>query len=110
MDQRLTEILKELRSHLEALYGNRLVKTVVYGSQARGDARPWSDIDVAVVLKGPGLVPLAVAGSGCLLHLQERLAQLLLFLRADHCHHHKEPGGNVLPGLINVAVQLLFFG
>jgi predicted nucleotidyltransferase len=53
MDQRLTEILKELRSHLEALYGNRLVKTVVYGSQARGDARPWSDIDVAVVLKGP---------------------------------------------------------
>lgn len=53
MNQRLTEIVQELRSHLEALYGDRLVRMVVYGSQARGDARPWSDIDVAVALKGP---------------------------------------------------------
>lgn len=53
MNERLTEILQELRSRLKALYGDRLVKTVVYGSQARGDARPWSDIDVAVVLEGP---------------------------------------------------------
>ena len=53
MSERLSEILKELRQGLEALYGDRLVKTVVYGSQARGDARPWSDIDVAAVLRGP---------------------------------------------------------
>lgn len=53
MNERLTEILRELDRHLRALYGDRLLKTVVYGSQARGDARPWSDIDVAVVLQGP---------------------------------------------------------
>lgn len=53
MNQRLAEIVKELRSALRAHYGERLVKAVVYGSQARGDARPWSDVDVAVVLKGP---------------------------------------------------------
>jgi len=31
-------------------YGDRLVKLLLYGSQARGDARPWSDVDVLAVL------------------------------------------------------------
>jgi len=46
-------ILRELRFRLEALYGNRLVHLRLYGSQARGDAVPGSDIDVLVVLRGP---------------------------------------------------------
>jgi len=47
------QALSELRQRLETVYGDRLVRLVLYGSQARGDARPWSDIDVLVVLKGP---------------------------------------------------------
>ena len=49
----LAKILRELRQALEALYGERLVHLVLFGSQARGDAEPGSDIDVLVVLKGP---------------------------------------------------------
>ena len=49
----LRTILAELRRRFEDLYGDRLVKMVLYGSQARGDARRSSDIDVMVVLKGP---------------------------------------------------------
>lgn len=45
-------VLDELRARLRELYGERLVKLVLFGSQARGDARPDSDIDVMVVLKG----------------------------------------------------------
>ena len=45
-------MLRELRRRLEALYGKRLVKLVLFGSQARGDANVDSDIDVLVVLKG----------------------------------------------------------
>jgi predicted nucleotidyltransferase len=45
-------ILAELRAGLEALYGERLAEVVLYGSQARGDAAPDSDIDVLIVLKG----------------------------------------------------------
>lgn len=39
MNEKLTAILAELRQYLEALYGERLVQIVLYGSQARGDAR-----------------------------------------------------------------------
>jgi len=53
MSERLRTILAELRQRLEALYGPRLVKLILYGSQARGDAEPGADIDVLVVLKGP---------------------------------------------------------
>ncbi len=50
---KLRVILTQLRQQFEALYGDRLVKLLLFGSQARGDARPWSDIDVLAVLKGP---------------------------------------------------------
>jgi len=47
------EILAELKRRLSAIYGDRLVRLVLFGSQARGDAEAGSDIDVMVVLKGP---------------------------------------------------------
>lgn len=52
MNERLKAILAELRQHLVALYGERLVAVVLFGSQARGNATLDSDIDVMVVLKG----------------------------------------------------------
>lgn len=53
MNARVQAIVAELRRSLEDLYGQRLMKMVLYGSQARGDAGEGSDIDVMVVLKGP---------------------------------------------------------
>ena len=52
MPEHLAPILAELRRRLEALYGPRLVRLVLFGSQARGDAESGSDIDVLVVLEG----------------------------------------------------------
>ena len=52
MGPRITAILGTLREHLEALYGERLARMILFGSQAREDAEPGSDIDVLVVLKG----------------------------------------------------------
>lgn len=45
--------IQPLRAALEDLYGDRLVRLVLYGSQARGDAHDESDVDVIVVLGGP---------------------------------------------------------
>ncbi|MBM4275018.1 MAG: nucleotidyltransferase domain-containing protein [Deltaproteobacteria bacterium] len=54
MKDTLRRVLGELRERLTALYGNRLMRLVLYGSAARGDYDPeGSDIDVLVVLKGP---------------------------------------------------------
>jgi predicted nucleotidyltransferase len=49
----VSEALDELRDELRALYGDRLAHTVLFGSHARGEARPDSDVDVLVVLRGP---------------------------------------------------------
>src|SRR5690242_17564731 len=43
-------ILRRFRAALDALYGERLERVVLFGSRARGEAGPDSDYDVAVFL------------------------------------------------------------
>jgi predicted nucleotidyltransferase len=45
-------ILRRLKEELVRLYGSRLERAILFGSRARGEARPDSDWDVAVVLRG----------------------------------------------------------
>jgi predicted nucleotidyltransferase len=45
------QVLARLRTALDARYGDRLERAVLFGSRARGDARPDSDFDVAVFLR-----------------------------------------------------------
>ena len=52
MNAQTQVVLCELRRRLESVYGDRLVRLLLYGSQARGDAEPGSDIDVLVILRG----------------------------------------------------------
>ncbi len=50
--EKLTHILHDLRAGLAQRLGDRLEAVYLYGSQARGDARPDSDIDILIVLRG----------------------------------------------------------
>lgn len=44
-------VLVRFRKALDEMYGARLDRVVLFGSRARGDARPDSDYDVAVFLR-----------------------------------------------------------
>ena len=45
-------IMSRFRAALNNAYGPRIERVVLFGSRARGDARPDSDYDVAVFLRG----------------------------------------------------------
>jgi uncharacterized protein len=49
----LTLSLNASGRRLDETYGNRLDRVVLFGSNARGEARPDSDYDVAVFLNDP---------------------------------------------------------
>ena len=52
MDASVKRILRKLCKRFKVVYGDQLAHMVLFGSRARGDAEPDSDIDVLVVLHG----------------------------------------------------------
>lgn len=49
--KRITEILEKFKKEIKQIYQEELTQLVLFGSQARGDAKVDSDIDILIVLK-----------------------------------------------------------
>lgn len=50
MSSEFNKIVDELANELLKLFGNKLIKTILYGSYARGDFEKDSDVDIMVLL------------------------------------------------------------
>lgn len=50
----LDPVLLRFRAGVDAIYGDRVERVVLFGSRARGDEHPASDYDIAVFLHDPG--------------------------------------------------------
>jgi uncharacterized protein len=94
MNVQLREILCELRQQFEALYGERLVQMVLFGSRARGDAVPGSDIDVLIVLQGqinPGEEISRTGEVTTALSLQHGVVISRVFVSAERFSEERSP-------------------
>jgi predicted nucleotidyltransferase len=52
IEPEVAALLQELKRRLDRRFGERFIALYLFGSRARGDHEPDSDVDVAVVLKG----------------------------------------------------------
>jgi predicted nucleotidyltransferase len=52
-DPIIRSALRDLDGRLRQRFGCNYVRLILFGSRARGDNRPDSDADVAVILRGP---------------------------------------------------------
>ena len=50
MPNKIDKILKQFISQVSSLIGNRLKKVILYGSYARGDFGPDSDVDIMILV------------------------------------------------------------
>lgn len=94
MSLELQGILSDLRREFEALYGARLARMVLFGSQARGDAEEGSDIDVLVVLRRPVDPGTEIARTGRItatLSLKYNAVVCCTFVSAERYSKEKSP-------------------
>ena len=92
MNPKIQTNLAEIRSRFEAFYGPRLIKILLYGSHARGDAEPGSDIDILVVLRGPVNPGEEVARTGEIVaDLSLRFGEVIscVFMDEEQFNHRK---------------------
>ncbi|MCG3196070.1 MAG: hypothetical protein GHCLOJNM_00541 [bacterium] len=86
--------LSSLKQSFRTLYGPRLLHLVLFGSQARGDAIPGSDLDVLVVLRGkvhPGEEIEKTSQLVAELSLKENLVISCLFMDENRFLHRQGP-------------------
>jgi len=94
MPEQIDSILHDLRDRLASLYGGRLNRVVLFGSQARQDANAGSDIDVLVVLNGQVLPTREIARTGALvaeLSLHYAAVISCTFVSADRYAEEESP-------------------
>ena len=51
MSPEIQKVINQFKEGLKKIYGDKIHSILLYGSRARGEERPDSDIDILIVLK-----------------------------------------------------------
>ena len=86
-------VMEELRAGLRRLYGDKAPLVLLYGSYARGNANPSSDIDVLLIYQQKVQPGREIRRVGTLLaDLNLRYQVLISVLPADQTQYNSHPG------------------
>ena len=94
MNPKVQDIMLELQRALKDIYGDRLVRIMLFGSHARGDASPGSDVDALIVLKGavkPGNEIARTGGIASELSLEHDIVISCTFVSAERYETEQSP-------------------
>lgn len=94
MTEDLAPILEALKQRLREIYGNRLVRVVLFGSRARGTAAPASDIDILIVLSDsvdPGVEIERTGESTAALSLEHNVVISCSFVSSQRFDSERSP-------------------
>jgi uncharacterized protein len=64
MPETVSNLLIEVKARLREIYGSRLQGVYLYGSYARGDQEPGSDVDILILLDRIGSYGLEIDRTG----------------------------------------------
>lgn len=91
---RLRKILNKLQSEFSRILDEKLDTILLFGSQARGDARVGSDIDVLVIINGEfnyGDLIKRTSSIVSNLSLEYDVAISRAFMSKEHFEHDQDP-------------------
>ena len=94
MNPKVQSIMLEMQQELKDIYGERIVRIMLFGSHARGDASPGSDIDALIVLKGavkPGAEIARTGGITSELSLKYDVVISCTFVSAERYETEQSP-------------------
>lgn len=94
MNPKVRNIMLEMQQALKDIYGERIVRIMLFGSHARGDASAGSDIDALIVLKGavkPGEEIALTGGIASELSLKHDVVISCAFVSAERYETEQSP-------------------
>ena len=93
-ESHLSIILKALQNEFSKILGEKLDAILLFGSQARGDARVDSDIDILVIINGEfnyGDLISDTSEAVSNLSLENDVVISRVFVSKDHFEHDRNP-------------------